>query len=238
MLIHFKKLKNAEKQLLELIDILEVTQSSDNALRFFAYANLSYVYMTTGNYQKFFQHTNKVLEAYDPNNKEEKYLYITRIALQNAVSVYNYFYDDTNRYKMCRAINDTFVEEYPYYFENRTHSNKIRIGYVSSDGLDGHAVTNFISPIIANHDRDKFEIYLLTEKACQYNNCTIFEIYNKPLTDCTSYIYNNNIDILIDIDGYTSSNHLEAYWRNLVPVVRFLWRIANGSRQRRALSFT
>jgi predicted O-linked N-acetylglucosamine transferase (SPINDLY family) len=218
MLIHFKMFKTAESNLIKLIDLLETNNSSSVEKMLFAYANLAYIYMTNGKFEKFFYYHTKLMEMYDPNNKKANYIYITRIAFQNYVSVCNYIYDDSDRYKICRAINDTFVEERPFHFGNRRRPNKIRIGYVSSDGLDGHAVTNFISPIIANHDRDKFEIYLLTEKACQYNNCTIFEIYNKPLTDCTSYIYNNNIDILIDIDGYTSSNHLEIFSKHPAPI--------------------
>jgi predicted O-linked N-acetylglucosamine transferase (SPINDLY family) len=38
------------------------------------------------------------------------------------------------------------------------------------------------------------------------------------LLECTSYIYNNQIDILIDLDGYTSSNHLEIFSKHPAPI--------------------
>jgi predicted O-linked N-acetylglucosamine transferase (SPINDLY family) len=226
LLVKLHKLKTAETQLIELdkrVDELISTNQNPYtnidlvAIKLYVCTNLAYIYMTFGNHPGFFYYTNIVTTiCEDPTVQSRNYTEITRIAFQNCASVYNYIYDDEQRYKICRFINSTYDITNSFTFSNRepVHTRKICIGYVSGGGLANHAVTNFITPILENHDYSRFDVFLYTERTCNYSNCHTIDIYNKKTEDCTNMIYKDGIDILIDLDGYTTDNRLDIFSKN------------------------
>jgi protein O-GlcNAc transferase len=100
---------------------------------------------------------------------------------------------------------------------------KIRIGYVS---LDCHvALPAFIDPVIASHDRERFEVY------CYFNNPqspeslawrgvaeTSCVLKGATDEDVAKKIHDDGIDILIDIAGHTGQNRLGVFARRPAPV--------------------
>lgn len=102
---------------------------------------------------------------------------------------------------------------------------KLKLGYVSGDFFE-HAVTFFIEPILASHDKSKFDIY------CYYNNTK----HDKRTDRIISYsdywrvvaglsdaqleeqIRRDGIDILVDLSGHTAHNRLPVFAKKPAPV--------------------
>jgi predicted O-linked N-acetylglucosamine transferase (SPINDLY family) len=87
------------------------------------------------------------------------------------VLFYNYdyiYYDLQERTDTCKYIvNRLYTPENKFNLSRPKLANKkIRVGYVSADFIS-HAVSNFILPILDNHDTSKFEIILFTDKYYQ-----------------------------------------------------------------------
>ncbi len=101
-------------------------------------------------------------------------------------------------------------------FNASTKGNQpLRIGYLSAD-FRNHPVAHFILPVLEQHDRKRFDIYLY------YNHDRVDEVtrraqtlakqlrFVRPLSDAAlrSVIMADGIDILIDLNGYTKDNRL------------------------------
>ena len=102
---------------------------------------------------------------------------------------------------------------------------RLRIGYVSGD-FRNHAVASFIEPVLARHDRARFEIF------CYYNFAAVDQVTRrlqahadhwrqiKGLDDVAlaERIRADAIDILVDLSGHSPSHRLTAFARKPAPV--------------------
>ena len=98
-------------------------------------------------------------------------------------------------------------------------NSKIRIGFLSSDILSGHSITYFLKTILSNYEKSKFEIILVLSNSKEDKLTNNF----KNLVDKTINIsqLNNvnainqvrelNLDILVDLMGYTSTHRIELF---------------------------
>lgn len=114
---------------------------------------------------------------------------------------------------------------YVHDAHDRGNKRKLRIGYISAD-FKNHAVYYFIEPILANHDKNKFEVF------CYYNDLLEDEvtrrfqsyadawhsIYSLSDDEVAGQIYNDKIDILIDLSGHTAGNRLQAIAKKPAPI--------------------
>ena len=99
-----------------------------------------------------------------------------------------------------------------------TTRDRIRVGYVSGD-LKKHPVALFLRPVIAHHDRQKFEIFCYSNSpvedelslqlrgACDHWR----EIAEFPDHPVAEMIRQDHIDILIDLSGHTTGNRLGVF---------------------------
>src|SRR5206468_7773956 len=102
---------------------------------------------------------------------------------------------------------------------------RLRVGYVSGDFRE-HSATHFTMPLLANHDRDAFEI------TC-YSTTTQPDMYTSKLQRLAhhwidaagidderlaSRIREDEIDILVDLSLHTAGNRLLAFARRPAPV--------------------
>ena len=102
--------------------------------------------------------------------------------------------------------------------------NKYKVAYISSD-FRNHAVSYFLKGLITKHNKEKFDIYFyscsnieddITE---QFKNSGNFiNCYNMSTEDVVQRIKNDEIDILIDLNGFTQSNRLELFLYNCAPI--------------------
>jgi protein O-GlcNAc transferase len=102
---------------------------------------------------------------------------------------------------------------------------RLRVGYLSS-GLRRHAVSKFFEPLIAAHDRGRFEIH------CYYNHAVIDEVTRRIMERSEHFtsvlgmrdghvaakVRHDDIDILVDLDGHTAPNRLPVFFLRPAPV--------------------
>lgn len=102
---------------------------------------------------------------------------------------------------------------------------RLRIGYVSRNFLR-HSVAFFIEPVIAQHDRRRYEVY------CYYTHQVIDETTQRieRLADVWRHVEGDDddalaakinddaIDILVDLGGHTKLNRLGVFARKPAPV--------------------
>jgi protein O-GlcNAc transferase len=111
------------------------------------------------------------------------------------------------------------------YAKRDAQPEKLRLGYVSGD-FRNHALASFIEPILANHDRSRFEIY------CYYVHPALDAVSQRiqGLADhwvhchalsaelLAARVRADEIDVLIDLSGHTGHNRLLAFARKPAPV--------------------
>ena len=114
------------------------------------------------------------------------------------------------------------VKSYP---NERSFKRKLKIGYVSADFRD-HPVAIFVEAILAQHDREQFEIFCyysnlkgdsITQHLQQYVdhwlNCA-----GLPDENLAAQIQSDQIDILVDLAGHTAKNRLPVFARKPAPI--------------------
>ncbi len=102
---------------------------------------------------------------------------------------------------------------------------KLRIGYVSPD-FRRHSVSYFMRPLIANHDRQAFEIYCYSNGHIEDEVTTVLKnsadhwrsIFGVSDGDATALIGTDEIDILVDLSGHTMGNRLSLFGQKPAPV--------------------
>lgn len=121
--------------------------------------------------------------------------------------------------------------EAPFAAARKAHPNRpdphrrLRVGYVSPD-LRRHSVAYFIEPVIAQHDREAFEVYC-------YSNVAIPDPVTAHLlaladhardivrlsdTDTARLVGEDGIDLLIDLAGHTAGQRLGVFALKPAPV--------------------
>ncbi|MFH1021395.1 MAG: tetratricopeptide repeat protein [Pseudomonadota bacterium] len=108
---------------------------------------------------------------------------------------------------------------------SRDPERKLKIGYLSPDFCE-HSVAFFIEPVLAHHDRARFEIY------CYYNHAYQDAVTRRimdsvdhflpcreiPDDQLAARIRSDGIDIMVDLDGHFSDNRLPMLARKPAPV--------------------
>jgi protein O-GlcNAc transferase len=102
---------------------------------------------------------------------------------------------------------------------------RLRIGYVSPDFRE-HSVTRFLLPLIANHDRKKFEIFAYAEVPAPDEITVRLQSHTDGWRDTVGLgdaevaelIRKDGIDILVDLAGHTAGNRLLVFARRPAPV--------------------
>jgi predicted O-linked N-acetylglucosamine transferase (SPINDLY family) len=125
---------------------------------------------------------------------------------------------DDNLLKLERRVND-FAER------DRNPERKLRIGWLSSD-MRNHPVAAFVRPFLEHVDSEKLETFIyynLSEeddisrqiKACAQQWRVVNDIGDDALADL---IEGDEVDILIDLNGYTDGSRAEVVARKSAPV--------------------
>lgn len=108
----------------------------------------------------------------------------------------------------------------------RTSGRRLRIGYVSGDFHRQHPVNIFMLPVLLRHDHARFEI-------CVYHTGTMHDEYTREAKKCADRwleaaalddaalqqaIVADQIDILVDLAGHTSTHRLGVFAMRAAPV--------------------
>lgn len=106
-----------------------------------------------------------------------------------------------------------------------THTRRLRVGYVSPD-FRQHSVAYFIEPVIAEHDRQRFEVYCYSDVARPDPVTERFKALADHWHDVSAdsdetlarRIRGDGIDLLVDLDGHAAGNRLPVFAQKPAPV--------------------
>lgn len=131
------------------------------------------------------------------------------------------------------AIYQEFERRFslPYHSSWHTHTNdrdpgrRLRLGYVSPD-FGSHVISYHLEPLLANHDREQFEITAYAQRVdidaltTQYRRLIDHWVPTAQLRDdaLAERIRADGIDILVDLAGHTAGNRLGVFARRPAPV--------------------
>lgn len=126
---------------------------------------------------------------------------------------------------MTKAITENYPK-FEHTKKRKRDNSKIRIGYISSD-IKNHAVSYLMCGVFRCHNKDNFEVYLYAlngENDSSYRKeiayyCNEFkDVSNISNIETARMIYNDRIDILIDLNGYTGAARPEALALKPAPI--------------------
>lgn len=117
------------------------------------------------------------------------------------------------------------AQRYTHNREAAHDGRRLRIGYVSPD-FRRHAVSFFLEPLIAAHDRSQFEIFCYAEIGHADDVTARFKSFADGWRDTmgmsdaqlAQIIHDDRIDILVDLAGHTAGNRLKAFAYKPAPV--------------------
>ncbi len=104
-------------------------------------------------------------------------------------------------------------------------ARRLRIGYVSPDFVN-HAVSYFFEPVLAAHDRDRFEITCYSDARVPDSVTGRLRALSGRWRDTAgqsdeelaALVRGDGIDILVDLAGHTARNRLLVFARKPAPV--------------------
>ncbi len=132
-------------------------------------------------------------------------------------------------HQACQAFN-RFCQAYcatlsPLQSTPRNAHARLRIGYVSADFRD-HPVGYFMQPILAHHDRSRFEVYCYHYNQVYMQQTQRLQSLVEHWVDCGEFsdnafrqrIVDDELDILVELSGVTDGNILPLIAQKLAPI--------------------
>tara|TARA_B100001248_G_C27392472_1_gene463272 strand:- start:1799 stop:3478 length:1680 start_codon:yes stop_codon:yes gene_type:complete len=130
-----------------------------------------------------------------------------------------------------------FVDQnLPTYPENQVvklsnkKNKKIYLGILSADLKQGHSITFFLKSIFLNYNKEEIEIYLFSNQidsksiSTEISDLVYKTIDISELSDLNALnkIREYNLDIMIDVMGYTSRNRIGLF-KNRIAKKQIIW---------------
>ncbi len=112
----------------------------------------------------------------------------------------------------------------------KNKNSKIKIGFLSSDINKAHSITFFLKTVLYSYDREKYEIYLFLNSNVDDEGTKLFKKYvdhSFNITelndiDCINLIRKENLDIIFDLMGVTSTNRISLF-KNRIAKIQISW---------------
>jgi len=130
----------------------------------------------------------------------------------------------SDRRKKIEQFNGLFSELFPEKILEPEPTNRIRIGYVSSD-LRNHAMSYFLKGIVPFHDSGSFDVFFyhnspinddITKKISKGG--TLVQCHQMTDEELHERIKSDRIDVLVDLNGHTTGNRLKVFMMRSAPV--------------------
>lgn len=125
-----------------------------------------------------------------------------------------------------KNLNEGITHQKKFKYANSKRDHRVRIGYYSAHFHD-HPTGHLIQKLFSLHNRDIFEVYIYScgpdDESIYYNNIKFSadkftDLTSVNFADSAQMINEDQIDILIDLDGYTDNNRLEVLALRPAPI--------------------
>lgn len=173
---------------------------------------LGHLYNRTGNIEKSFESISKALEL-EPSNKtiiSNKLFTLQKLSGFTQENIFKLSKTCIENYKKINKLTK-------FEHNNIEKKEKIHIGYISGD-FNEHVVMLYILPILENHNRDSFtiscysntifeeeDLYTVKAELAVDNFINISELDD---FEVAKTIFEDKVDILVDLSGHTAKNRL------------------------------
>ena len=142
-------------------------------------------------------------------------------------------------FKECKELDNQFNQYFKFskYKDNRAKKDKIKIGFFSSD-FKSHSVNLFLKDVISKINKKEFFLTALSNlNKSFYDKETDFyknhfdewyDIFNYKDEQLIEFIRSKNLDIIIDLNGFTFGNRINIFAAR-VAKTQILWLGYNNS---------
>ena len=145
----------------------------------------------------------------------------------------NAIYDDSpkNNYDIARLwstnLNNLITDLKPFTYRKVSKKQKINIGYISGHFLD-HPTGHLIANLFSKHDKKIFKVFAYS---CGADDLSIYrnkiksaankfvDVSTNDFSEIAKIIFQDDIDIMIDLDGYTDNNRVVISALRPAPIV-------------------
>lgn len=179
------------------------------------------LYLNYGHLHSYNGDNNSSIDCY---NKALEICPRFTLPFQNKVMNLSYVFDQlkskmyiTKQHKMINQLYEPLRAEFKSnfaFYRNPSENKKINIGVISGDFKD-HPVSFFINTLLQNYDKNRFSL------TC-YSECVISNefklIKGMSAQQVATLIYNDRIDILLDLAGHTAHNRLDVFALKPSPI--------------------
>lgn len=169
----------------------------------------------------YYINTEKSIDYHDKALKMEigKYDIACKLFAMTKSSFYEQMdVKDISEHEIDILKNTLFRNIKKYDFSDKKKlsvDKKLNIGYLSSDCY-AHTMMNYILPIWENHDKEKFNFFIFsctdkddsTTESIRKTGIELIDCFNKNEEEIAKAIKEKDIDILIELGGYT---HLKVF---------------------------
>lgn len=121
------------------------------------------------------------------------------------------------------------IKKYEHSDKKKNPNKKLNIGYLSSD-CHAHTMMNYILPIWENHNQEEFNFVIFN--GSDKNDTTTAKIKKTGIKmlscsklsdeEIAKLIYDENIDILVDLGGYTHLKTMSAFYKPAPIIISYL----------------
>ena len=158
----------------------------------------------------------------------------------NAIDLCNYGYwrcfdkewrqSDFFNYGKFLDQNLRFISENQLIEISNETGSKIRIGFLSSDIIEGHSITYFLKSVLSHYDKNKFEIILVLNNPKEDRSTENFkDLVDKTINisklsnaDAVNKVRKLKLNFVIDLMGYTSTQRIELF-KNRMATKQIIW---------------
>ena len=154
---------------------------------------------------------------------------------EDPIATYSYYNNYLNDWSQsdflvnAKKINNTLVKYTSKDLVNlKTKKNKIiNIGFISSDIKSKHSVTYFLRSVISSYNKEKFVIHLYhnhnkedDEITKEFKEYVFKALHIDKFSDkeVINIIRKDEIDIIIDLNGFSGNHRLNLFKNRLAPI--------------------
>ncbi len=131
------------------------------------------------------------------------------------------YYENSKKFSQNIKIDDLKKIK----IDNSITERKIKIAFFSSDINHTHSVTYFLKTVLKNINKNKFEIYVISNsKKDEYKDDykiylnDWFNIRNLNDLEAITFIREKKLDIIFDLMGFTSENRINLFKNRIAPI--------------------